>query len=108
MTGRAFLCRCEDISVEEVREAIRDGYRDVESLKRFTAYGTGPCQGKECIPLALALLSEETGLPPESLEPPTLRSPVMPVSLGALARLEEDVPGDPAPPSRETRRNEPP
>lgn len=87
MTSRTILCRCEDITLEEVLDAIARGFRDPESLKRFTAYATGPCQGKECIPLALAVLARETGADPAAFELPTLRSPVMPVCLGALARL---------------------
>jgi len=31
-----FLCRCEDVTLEEFREAYREGFTEIESLKRYT------------------------------------------------------------------------
>ena len=50
--ARTFLCRCEDVTVEDVRRAFEKGYRDLESVKRYTGLGTGPCQGKTCLAIA--------------------------------------------------------
>jgi bacterioferritin-associated ferredoxin len=50
-------CRCEDIPVEEIRAAIREGYTDMQSLKRYVKFGLGPCQGKTCILLAAQILA---------------------------------------------------
>jgi sarcosine oxidase subunit alpha len=47
-SDRAILCPCEDVRVGDVRKAISDGFDNVESLKRRTGAGTGPCQGKLC------------------------------------------------------------
>ena len=45
---KAIVCACEDVSVHDVDAAIAHGYADIESLKRYTGLGTGPCQGKSC------------------------------------------------------------
>jgi sarcosine oxidase subunit beta len=42
------ICPCEDVTQAEVEHAIDKGYHDVESVKRFTGFGTGMCQGKQC------------------------------------------------------------
>ena len=33
--GRTLVCRCEDVTVEDLKQAFSEGYRDLESLKRF-------------------------------------------------------------------------
>ena len=55
--GKAILCACEDVTLSEVRRAFDEGHRDLESVKRYTGFGTGPCQGKEC--LAVVALQRE-------------------------------------------------
>ena len=49
MARKVILCRCEDVTAADVEHAVRLGYLDVEEVKRYTGFGTGPCQGKECL-----------------------------------------------------------
>jgi len=42
-------------------EAIARGHDDIESLKRYTGFGTGWCQGKWCVALCARLLVERGG-----------------------------------------------
>ncbi|MEM0089405.1 MAG: (2Fe-2S)-binding protein, partial [Archaeoglobaceae archaeon] len=58
---RKVVCRCEDLSEEEIVHAIELGYDDIESLKRYTGATTGPCQGKGCLMHILRILSQKTG-----------------------------------------------
>jgi len=102
--AKAFVCTCEDVTVEEVRRAFAAGHRDLESVKRFTGFGTGPCQGKSC----LALVARELlrlGATPAEVMPFTVRPPIQPTALGALAALDPEglalddgVPLEPATP----------
>ena len=39
-------CRCEDITEEDILKAIDEGFDDIESLKRYSGFSTGPCEGK--------------------------------------------------------------
>jgi bacterioferritin-associated ferredoxin len=43
---KMIACRCEDISVQEIKDAIRSGYADLQSLKRYANFGLGPCQDR--------------------------------------------------------------
>ena len=45
------ICRCEDVTLSEVRELIQQGYTTLEEIKRVARCGMGPCQGKTCGPL---------------------------------------------------------
>ena len=58
-------------------------------MKRYTGFGTGPCQGKSCLALVVRELLR-LGATPAELAPFTVRPPVQPVALGALAALEPD------------------
>lgn len=87
MTAKVLVCRCEDVTLDEVEEAIAKGQRDIESVKRFTGLGTGWCQGKQCVVACARVLAEKTGAAPEL--PITARPPLHPVALGALASLAE-------------------
>lgn len=78
------VCTCEDVNDVELRGAIASGCTDLESLKRFTGFGTGPCQGKTCVTLARRILAEELGTPPTAAGI-TYRAPTQPIPLRYLA-----------------------
>jgi len=82
-------CRCEDISVEEIREAVHAGYTDLQSLKRYAKFGLGPCQGKTCLLLAAQILARETGRTLDQIMTPTQRPPIDPVPIGFFAGGKE-------------------
>ncbi len=94
MTAKVLLCRCEDVTLDEVEEAIAKGHRDLESVKRYTGFGTGWCQGKQCVNLCARVLYARTGEAPTL--PFTPRPPFHPVPLGALASLAQDSEDDDA------------
>jgi len=84
MKKNTIVCRCEDITVEEVEKAIDEGYTDIEELRKKLRIGMGPCQGRVCIQLVIKILEKKTGkkIKPENL--PTSRPPIIPVSLGSF------------------------
>jgi bacterioferritin-associated ferredoxin len=59
--GRTIVCRCEDVTIEDLKQAFAEGYRDLESLKRYTGFATGFCQGKGCTAHAARFLSSLKG-----------------------------------------------
>lgn len=89
--SRDFLCKCEDIDREEVEHALADGYDDLESLRRFTALGTGPCQGKACLAECIRMLATHHGVDENDVGLMTLRPPMVPIPLGHLAALDDDL-----------------
>jgi NAD(P)H-nitrite reductase large subunit len=89
--SKTLVCRCEDVTLHDLDEAVSRGYRDIESLKRYTGFGTGFCQGKGCVALCAALLEARGG---SAALPITPRPPVHPVALGLLAGLAQVVEDD--------------
>ena len=86
---KTILCRCEDVTVEDFLDALDKGHRDLESLKRYTALGTGYCQGKCCLAVAADIFLEKTGSGPEGLLPTTPRPPLHPTPLKYFFQQEE-------------------
>jgi NAD(P)H-nitrite reductase large subunit len=82
--AKILVCRCEDVTLHELEEAIERGHTDIESLKRYTGFGTGWCQGKSCVSLCARLLVERGG---DASLPITPRPPFHPLRLADLAGL---------------------
>jgi sarcosine oxidase, subunit alpha len=79
------ICKCMDVTRQELRCSVAEGFDAVETLKRYTSMGMGPCQGKQCYEVVARLAAQDTGLPAEIAVPTTLRPPFTPVSFGVLA-----------------------
>ncbi len=64
------VCRCETVTEAEIREAIRRpvGAVNVDGIKIRTRAGMGRCQAGFCTPRVLEILSEELGVPLETLQ----------------------------------------
>ena len=80
-----FICKCMDVTRAEAKASIDEGYDQVESLKRYSSLGMGPCQGKACHEAVARLTAEDTGLAAIDAVPTTMRPPFSGVSFGVLA-----------------------
>jgi len=74
------VCRCEEVTVGDIRKAIADGAVTVEGIKKRTRAGMGLCQGRTCSKLVSRILGSETGKKPDEIQPDTVRMPIKPVS----------------------------
>jgi len=83
---KLILCRCEDVTAADVQHAVASGYADLEEVKRYTGFGTGPCQGKECLRAVALAIAAASGRPAESMRPFTTRPPLAPTELRLLGR----------------------
>ena len=86
----AIVCRCNDFTIDDIKELIAKGITSVEEIKRLTRLGMGPCQGRSCIPTVLRQLSIQLGVPIEELEAGTYRPTVKSISLGDLAAYGQE------------------
>jgi len=84
MSDKTFICRCEDLTQEEIEQAIDEGYTTLEELKCKLRLGMGPCQGRSCLSLARRILCKKTGKSYPEITMPPSRPPVIPISLGTL------------------------
>jgi sarcosine oxidase subunit beta len=89
--GKIILCRCEDVALKDVQRALDEGYHDIEEVKRFTGFGTGPCQGKECQSLIAAVVHQQTSA---EVQPFTARAPIVPTPLALLAGQSDEEDAD--------------
>ena len=78
-----------DVSDKDIVEAISQGFDNIEMLKRFTGVCMGPCQGKLCMVHTVKILSHVLGKSNEKVYVPTVRPPIKPVFLGAIAEAAE-------------------
>jgi NAD(P)H-nitrite reductase large subunit len=89
--SKTLVCRCEDVTLHELEEGIRRGHDDLESLKRYTGFGTGWCQGKSCVAVCARVLAERGG---SAALPITPRPPYHPLALADLAGLADVADAD--------------
>ena len=87
--GAVFVCRCEEIPLEEVVAAISAGAQAVDDIKRRTRAGMGTCQGIFCVPVIAVMVAQATSVPIDRVAGTTARPPVRPVMLEALANLQD-------------------
>ncbi|CVI64473.1 NAD(P)/FAD-dependent oxidoreductase (plasmid) [Agrobacterium leguminum] len=81
------VCRCEEITVRKLREAIALGPPGPNQLKTFIRCGMGQCQGRLCAATVTEIMAEERKVSPGDVGTYRLRSPVKPVRLAELAHL---------------------
>jgi sarcosine oxidase subunit beta len=82
---KIILCRCEDVTLSDVEKAVKTGFTDLEEVKRYTGFGTGPCQGKECLRAVALAIADATGKSPHEMRPFTSRPPLVPTELRVFA-----------------------
>ena len=86
--AKRFVDLQNDVTVDDIALAAREGYQSVEHLKRYTTLGMGTDQGKLSNIVGLALLAERLALPIPQVGTTTFRPPYTPVALGAFPGLE--------------------
>lgn len=85
LTPETIVCRCEEVTVATVDEAIeRRGACDLRSVKLTTRCGMGHCQARICAPTVAALLTARTGSAPTDAGGLDRRPVLHPVPLGRL------------------------
>lgn len=80
--GDTLVCRCEEVSVSRVREAVALGARDARTVKLLSRAGMGWCQGRMCAAAVDGLCGFDDVA---SLQGASYRPVAVPVPLGALA-----------------------
>lgn len=83
--GPVIVCRCNDVTLEEIRKAIEMGIDDFELLRRYLRLGFGPCQGRSCIMIAARYFARAMGKSiNEVLANFHVRPPILPVQFKAV------------------------
>jgi sarcosine oxidase subunit alpha len=82
--AKAFVDLQNDVTAADIGLALREGYRSVEHVKRYTTTGMGTDQGKTSNVNALGLIAATTGQSIPEIGVTTFRPPYTPVTFGAI------------------------
>ncbi len=82
---KAFVDFQNDVTAKDVKLAVREGFRSIEHIKRYTTTGMATDQGKSSNMNALAIAAVALGRPLPEVGLTTFRMPYTPVSFGAFA-----------------------
>ena len=83
-----YICRCEEVTRQEIEEAIADGATTISGIKRRTRAGMGLCQGRTCRRLITQMLSKVKDA--AEITPPASRPPVRAIKIGEILEGEDD------------------
>jgi len=83
--SKVFVDLQNDVTAADIKLALREGFRSIEHVKRYTTTGMGTDQGKTSNLNALAIVAETTGQPIPEIGTTTFRPPYTPVTFGAIA-----------------------
>ena len=92
-TPDTLLCRCEDVTVGALLDALRteSTVESASSAKLLTRVGMGLCQGRMCELAVRRLIGAYRGRPLEAIRGYEPRPPVKPIRLAALAERAPDL-----------------
>lgn len=82
--GKNFVDFDEDIQVKDFVNAAKEGFDNIELMKRFTTVGMGPSQGKHSNMNAIRILARIRNLPVEKIGTTTSRPFFHPTPIGHL------------------------
>ncbi len=84
---KTLVCRCEEISAGQIRQAVREGHADPDRVKFYLRCGMGPCQGRQCAPAVAQIVAAENLRPVSDYTTFRVRPPIRPLSIAQLANL---------------------
>ena len=87
--NKAFLDIQNDVTHDDIQLALREGYSNVEHVKRYTTGGMGFDQGKTGNINIIGVIAKEQGIRLDDVGTTTFRSPFTPVSFGSINGVRE-------------------
>jgi len=89
LTDDMIVCRCERVTLAEIKAVIQSGVRDVNEIKGLTRAEMGACGAKTCASL-IQRAFRELGVPVDEVTEGARRPVFVEVPLGVLAGLGEE------------------
>ncbi len=85
---KTVLCRCENVSVGDVRDIVSQGVTELNEVKAITRCGMGPCQGRMCGPALGEIVAAELDTSIDRAGLLTIRPPLKPIPLEEVAAMD--------------------
>ncbi|WP_455918900.1 FAD-dependent oxidoreductase [Ensifer canadensis] len=90
--AKTTLCRCEEISIGEVRRAVEAGnIGEINRMKALSRVGMGRCQGRMCSAAATEVLRSIRNVEPQETGRLRAQAPVKPIPLGFGGPLDREA-----------------
>jgi sarcosine oxidase subunit alpha len=83
--AKAFVDFQNDVTAKDIRLAVREGFKSIEHIKRYTTNGMATDQGKTSNINGLAIASDAVRRPAPAVGLTTFRPPYTPTTFGAFA-----------------------
>ena len=93
LTDDMIVCRCERVTMREIKDVILAGSRDVNEIKAITRAGMGACGGKTCEMIIMRAF-KELGIPEEEITGHVHRPLFVEVPFGVLAGAHDENGGN--------------
>ena len=90
-TFKAFVDLQNDVTARDIRLAVREGFRSIEHIKRYTTNGMATDQGKTSNLNGLQVAAGALGTAAPQVGLTTFRPPYTPTTFGALAGIAKDA-----------------
>jgi Fe-S-cluster-containing hydrogenase component 2 len=84
------VCRCENVTLGQIRDYIKSGHTTVDEIKRLTRAGMGPCSGRTCRLIIQRELEQIAKIKIEDQIIPTHRPPTTPIRVELIAKAEDE------------------
>lgn len=81
-TDDLMLCRCEEISVGEIRQVVAQGHTDINRVKAHCRVGMGRCQGRMCGSAAVEIIAQAAACSPQQVGRLRAQAPIKPLPFG--------------------------
>jgi NAD(P)H-nitrite reductase large subunit len=78
------ICRCEDVSLQDLYNCFDEGYITFEDVKRILRVGMGPCQGNTCQLLVQQEIAKYLNKPLKDVKTHKVRPLITGVKLKAI------------------------
>ncbi len=82
------VCRCEEITAGQIRDAIAQGARHPAQIKGKTRAGMGPCQGRMCAATITEMIAASCSLDISDVGSLRVRTPLKPLSIEQYANMK--------------------
>lgn len=87
---KAFVDFQNDVTVADMSLAVREGYRSIEHVKRYTTLGMGTDQGKLGNVNGIELIAKARGEAIQQVGTTRFRPPIVPTSMSAIASVLDE------------------
>ena len=85
------VCRCEEVTARQVRDAVARGCTGPNQVKAFVRCGMGRCQGRLCGLTVAEIIADTRGVAPRTVGYYRIRFPAKPITLAELASMPQSA-----------------